>query len=44
MWLGARAAALGVIVSQHFTAQGQPLASLSGVQAVVEAGAGVDLW
>jgi hypothetical protein len=43
-WLCVRAAALGVIVGQHFTAQGQPLLSLSGLEAAVEAGVGMDLW
>lgn len=43
-WIGARASALGVIVGQHFTAQGQPLVSLSGLQLGVEGGIGVDLW
>src|SRR6185503_3107119 len=42
-WLCARAAALGVIVAQHFTAQGQPLVSLSGLQVGFDAGVGVDL-
>jgi hypothetical protein len=40
-WAGARASALGVIVGQHFTAQGQPLLSLSGLKVGVEAGIGV---
>jgi hypothetical protein len=43
-WIGARASALGVIVGQHYTAQGQPLVSLSGLLLGVEAGVGVDLW
>jgi hypothetical protein len=43
-WLGVRVAALGVIVAQHFTAQGQPLATLSGLEATAQAGLGVDLW
>jgi hypothetical protein len=43
-WLGARVSALGVIVGQHFTAQGQPLVSISGLQLGVEGGLGVDLW
>jgi hypothetical protein len=42
--LGVRAAALGVIVGQHFTAQGQPLATLSGLEIAGQAGLGVDLW
>lgn len=43
-WLSVRAAALGVIVGQRFTAQGQPLLSLSGLEAAVEAGVGMALW
>jgi len=43
-WLGVRVAALGVIVSQHFTAQGQPLATLSGLEVAGAAGVGLDLW
>lgn len=44
MWLCARVSALGVIVGQRYTAQGQPLASLSGLQIGFQAGMGVDLW
>jgi hypothetical protein len=43
-WIGARASALGVILGQHFTAQGQPLVSLWGLQLGVEGGVAVDLW
>jgi hypothetical protein len=43
-WIGARASALGVILGQHYTAQGQPLVSLSGLLLGVQAGVGVDLW
>jgi hypothetical protein len=43
-WLGARVAALGVIVGQHFTAQGQPLATLSGLEVAGQVGVGVELW
>jgi hypothetical protein len=42
--LGVRVAALGVIVGQRFTAQGQPLATLSGLEIAGQAGVGVDLW
>jgi hypothetical protein len=42
--LGLRLTALGVLVGQRFTAQGQPLASLSGLEIAGEAGLGVDLW
>jgi hypothetical protein len=41
-WAGARASALGVIVGQHFTAQGHPLVSVAGLQVGVEAGIGVE--
>jgi hypothetical protein len=44
VWLCLRAAALGVIVGQHYSAQGQPLVSMSGLQLDVEAGLGVALW
>jgi hypothetical protein len=43
-WLGARVAAFGVIVGQHFTAQGRPLATISGVEVAATTGLGVDLW
>lgn len=43
-WLGATVTALGVVIGQHFTAQGQPLVSLSGLQVGAAAGVGVELW
>jgi hypothetical protein len=43
-WIGMRVTALGVLIGQHFTAQGQPLLSLSGLEVVGEGGVGVDLW
>lgn len=43
-WLGARLSALGVIVGQRFTAEGQPLATLSGLEVAGTLGVGVDLW
>jgi hypothetical protein len=43
-WLGARVSALGVIVGQHFTAEGHPLATISGVEVAATMGIGVELW
>jgi hypothetical protein len=43
-WVYARAAALGVIASQRYSAQGQPLLAFSGVELGGEAGLGVALW
>jgi hypothetical protein len=43
-WAYGRVAALGVVASQHYSAQGQPLLALSGLELGGEAGLGVALW
>jgi hypothetical protein len=43
-WVYVRAAALGLLLAERYTVQGEPVLALSGLETDVELGLGVDVW